>query len=189
MRSPTFLGGCWEPGCGQLNPREVGWMRCSRLALRKAGARLYEGTRVMRVSSARAGAIASTTAGGTVRPSKVVYATNGYTHLLPGMASKQMPAFAYIVVTEPLSPEQRAAIGWAGREGIEDGRNFMHFYRLTPRRPAAGRRRAGPGAVRRQHEPRCLAKGVGAPGAVHRRDISGAARHSASRIAGAAHSP
>ena len=24
------------------------------------------------------------------------------------------------------------SIGWAGREGIEDGRNFMHFYRLTP---------------------------------------------------------
>jgi glycine/D-amino acid oxidase-like deaminating enzyme len=43
-----------------------------------------------------------------------------------------MPAFAFIVVSEPLSAEQRAAIGWAGREGIEDGRNFMHFYRLTP---------------------------------------------------------
>ena len=48
------------------------------------------------------------------------------------MRAKQMPAFAFIVVTEPLTPEQRAAIGWAGREGIEDGRNFMHFYRLTP---------------------------------------------------------
>ena len=43
-----------------------------------------------------------------------------------------MPAFAYIIVTEKLSDEQRASIGWAGREGIEDGRNFMHFYRLTP---------------------------------------------------------
>lgn len=34
-------------------------------------------------------------------------------------------------MTEKLSESQRAAIGWAGREGIEDGRNFMHFYRLT----------------------------------------------------------
>jgi glycine/D-amino acid oxidase-like deaminating enzyme len=89
-----------------------------------------------------------------VTAEKVVFATNGYTHLIPGMASKQLPAFAYIVVTEPLSPDQRAAIGWAGREGIEDGRNFMHFYRLTPdNRILAG---GGPGLVpfagRMQHD-------------------------------------
>ncbi len=63
---------------------------------------------------------------------KVVFATNGYTHLIPGLRSREIPAFAYIIVTEPLTEAQRASIGWAGREGIEDGRNFMHFYRLTP---------------------------------------------------------
>ncbi|MCP4780700.1 MAG: FAD-binding oxidoreductase [Hyphomicrobium sp.] len=62
---------------------------------------------------------------------KLVFATNAYTHLIPGMRSKQLPAFTYIVVTEPLSDNQRAEIRWAGREGIEDGLNFMHYYRLT----------------------------------------------------------
>ena len=33
-----------------------------------------------------------------------------------------MPAFTYIVVTEPLSREQLDSIGWANRQGIEDAR-------------------------------------------------------------------
>ncbi|MFT3732921.1 MAG: FAD-binding oxidoreductase [Hyphomicrobium sp.] len=73
-----------------------------------------------------------TTDGGSVVADRVVYASNGYSHLLPALQAKQTPAFAYIIVTEKLSDKQRAAIGWAGREGIEDARNFMHFYRLTP---------------------------------------------------------
>ena len=93
--------------------------------------RLYERTPVDDIRRLH-GKFRLATRGGNVTADKVVFATNGYTHLIPGMRDKQMPAFAFIVVTEQLTPEQRAAIGWAGREGIEDGRNFMHFYRLTP---------------------------------------------------------
>jgi len=142
VTSPTFLGGLWEPGCGLINP--VKWLAALRgLAIAK-GAKLYEGTRVARVE--REGArFRVITSGGTVTADKVVFATNGYTHLIPGMRSKQLPAFAYIVVTEPLSEAQRASIGWGGREGIEDGRNFMHFFRLTPdNRILAG---GGPGLI------------------------------------------
>jgi glycine/D-amino acid oxidase-like deaminating enzyme len=129
VRSPTYLGGCLEPVCGTINPRK--WVDAlAGLAVGK-GAQLYEETRVDEARRER-GKFRLTTSGGTVTADKVVFATNGYTHLIPGMRSKEMPAFAFIVVTEPLTPEQRAAIGWAGREGIEDGRNFMHFYRLTP---------------------------------------------------------
>jgi glycine/D-amino acid oxidase-like deaminating enzyme len=125
--SPRFLGACWEPGCGSLHPAK--WLDGLERLARSAGARLYEGTPVTRVER-EAGRYRLATPRGTVSAEKVVYATNGYTHLIPGMRSKQAPAFAYIVVTEPLTPEQRAAIGWSGRETIEDGRNFMHFYRL-----------------------------------------------------------
>jgi glycine/D-amino acid oxidase-like deaminating enzyme len=142
VRSPTFLGGCWEPGCGLLNP--VKWADALRRLATAKGARLYEGTRVARVAR-EGGRFRLATARGTVTADKVVLATNGYTHLMPGLASKQVPAFAYIVVTEPLSAAQLAAIGWAGREGVEDARNFMHFYRLTPdNRILAG---GGPGLV------------------------------------------
>ena len=125
--SPNVLGACWEPGCGSLHPAK--WLDAlGRLAC-GAGARLFEGTRVTRVRR-DGGRYRLATPRGTVTADKVVYATNGYTHLIPGMRSRQAPAFTYIVVTEPLTPEQRAAIGWSGRETIEDGRNFMHFYRL-----------------------------------------------------------
>jgi glycine/D-amino acid oxidase-like deaminating enzyme len=128
VRSPGFLGACLEPGCGLIDP--VKWLDGLRRLAVAAGARLYEGTRVGEVRRV-GGRYRLVTPRGRLTAKKVVYATNGYTHLLPGMASKQLPAFAYIVVTDPLTSEQRAAIGWAGREGIEDARNFMHFYRLT----------------------------------------------------------
>ncbi len=142
VRSPTFQGACWEPHCGLLNP--VKWVDALRRLAVARGATLYEGTRVESVTR-EGGKFRLATPDGTVTAEKVVFATNGYTHLIPGLASKQVPAFAYIVVTEPLSEAQRSAIGWAGREGIEDGRNFMHFYRLTPdNRILAG---GGPGLV------------------------------------------
>jgi len=142
VRSPTFMGACWEPHCGLLNP--VKWVDALRRLAVARGAKLYEGTRVETVAR-QSGKFRLTTPSGAVTAEKVVFATNGYTHLIPGLASKQVPAFAYIVVTEPLSQAQRASIGWSGREGIEDGLNFMHFYRLTPdNRILAG---GGPGLV------------------------------------------
>ncbi len=142
VKSPTFRGALYEPGCGLINP--VKWVEALRgLAITK-GARLYEETRVEAVQR-DGGRFRLVTPGGTLEAEKVVFATNGYTHLIPGLRSKQLPAFAYIVVTEPLRATQREAIGWAGREGIEDGRNFMHFFRLTPdNRILAG---GGPGCI------------------------------------------
>ncbi len=129
VRSPTYLGACLEPVCGTINPRK--WVDAlAGLALGQ-GVQLYEKTPVDDVRRLRSKFLL-TTPGGTVTADKVVFATNGYSHLVPGIRDKQMPAFAFIVVTKPLTTEQLAAIGWAGREGIEDGRNFMHFYRLTP---------------------------------------------------------
>lgn len=129
VRSPSFLGACLEPGCGLINPRK--WVDALAGLALGSGARLYEQARVETVRREN-GRFHIKTATGTLTADKVVFAANGYTHLIPGMRSKQLPAFVFIVVTEPLSAEQLATIGWAGREGIEDGRNFMHFYRLTP---------------------------------------------------------
>jgi glycine/D-amino acid oxidase-like deaminating enzyme len=142
VNSPGYLGACWEPGCGSLNPLK--WLDALRRLACSSGARLFERSRVTAIRRER-GRYRLVTPNGTVSADKVVYATNGYSHLLPGMRSKQMPAFTYIVVTEPLRDDQLAALGWAGREAIEDGRNFMHYYRLTrDRRLLVG---GGPGVV------------------------------------------
>ena len=128
IRSPVFLGASWEPGCGLLNPAK--WLDALRRLAFANGARLFEGTRVTGVQREN-DRYRLTCDHGTVSAEKLVFATNAYTHLIPGMRSKQLPAFTYIVVTEPLSDDQRAEIRWTGREGIEDGLNFMHYYRLT----------------------------------------------------------
>lgn len=129
VRSPTYLGALLEPGCGLINPRK--WVDALAGLAAGSGARIYENSRVDSVRR-EGGKFRVTSNGATLTAEKVVFATNGYTHLIPGMRSRQLPAFVFIVVTEPLSEKQLASIGWAGREGIEDGRNFMHFYRLTP---------------------------------------------------------
>ncbi len=142
VHSPEFLGAAWEPGCGHLHP--VKWVEALADLARRAGASIHEQTPVVGIARSSTGYVLATPRG-ELRADKIVYATNGYTHLLPGMRARQLPAFAYIVATAPLTEEQLAGIGWAGREGIEDGRNFMHFYRLTrDNRLIAG---GGPGYV------------------------------------------
>ncbi|MEI2818714.1 MAG: FAD-dependent oxidoreductase [Marmoricola sp.] len=42
-----------------------------------------------------------------------------------------VPVYDYALMTEPLTTEQRAAIGWLGREGISDTANQFHYYRTT----------------------------------------------------------
>ena len=72
------------------------------------------------------------TRGGGVRARRAVLATSAYTHqLLPRVLHRFIPLYDYILVSEPLTVDQRAVIGWRGRQGVTDGRNFFNYYRLT----------------------------------------------------------
>jgi glycine/D-amino acid oxidase-like deaminating enzyme len=71
---------------------------------------------------------------GSVTAAKLVYASNAYSHQFAGLDRMQAPAFTYMIATEPLSQEQLGPIGWAGQQGLEDARNLIHYYRLTPDR-------------------------------------------------------
>ena len=42
-----------------------------------------------------------------------------------------MPVYDYALMTEPLSAAQQTSIGWRHRQGIGDGGNQFHYYRLT----------------------------------------------------------
>ncbi len=42
-----------------------------------------------------------------------------------------MPVYDYVLVSEPLDPVQRESIGWARRQGLSDGNNQFHYFRLT----------------------------------------------------------
>lgn len=64
------------------------------------------------------------TPSGWVRADKVVFATNAWSHRFAPLATKQVPVWTYIVLTEPLTDAQLGAIGWSGREGIEGFRDL-----------------------------------------------------------------
>lgn len=125
----NYFGAQWEPDAGSLNPLK--WLFGLAGLAQKQGAQLYERARVSSVKRV-GGRYCLTTPEGRVTARKIVYATNGYSHLMPGLSLSQFPAFTYVIVTEPLSETQLNALQWPGREGIEDGLNFMHYYRLTP---------------------------------------------------------
>ncbi len=42
-----------------------------------------------------------------------------------------MPVYDYALVSEPLTPGQRASIGWQRRQGLSDANNQFHYFRLT----------------------------------------------------------
>jgi glycine/D-amino acid oxidase-like deaminating enzyme len=125
--SPLFLGGWWEPRCGLLNPTKQA-RELKRIA-EEAGAQVFENTPVEQIL--RGERYRLKTPQGIVTASKLVFATNAYSHLIPELRRKQVPAFTHMVVSEPLTTKQHTAIGWKKRQGIEDARNFVHYFRLT----------------------------------------------------------
>ncbi|HEX6874745.1 MAG TPA: FAD-dependent oxidoreductase [Nocardioidaceae bacterium] len=129
VESPLYVGdGWWEPNCGILNPAKLAWSW--KRVIESAGIEVFEETPVLEVSRTGSSTML-TTPRGRVRAAKVVFATNAWSHQFPGLRSKQVPVWTYIVLTEPLTDTQLGAVGWAGREGIEDFRDLVHYYRLT----------------------------------------------------------
>ena len=128
VNSPVHLGALWEPRLVLIHPLKL--VRAEKRLAERIGARVYENTPVLAVR--RGPRFRLETPTGTVRAGKVVFATNAYSHLFPQLRRKQVPAFTFMQSTEPLEPEQLAPIGWQNREGVEDARNLIHFYRLTP---------------------------------------------------------
>ena len=131
--SDRYLGAMWEPRLLLINPAKL--VREERRLALAAGVKIFEGSPVL--AAARDGATGPfrlSTPGGSVTSQKLVFATNAYSHGFGPLTRKQAPAFTYMVATAPLTDAQLDSIGWSGREGIEDARNLIHYYRLTPDR-------------------------------------------------------
>ncbi len=126
--SPTYIGARWEAQCALINPAK--FVRGMKDAAVKSGVEVYERTPVLEFRHGKR-ALKLQTPRGLVTADKVVFATNAFSARFPELHGKQFPVFSYIVLTEPLSESQLAGIGWKKRQGIEDGRNLIHYYRLT----------------------------------------------------------
>lgn len=128
IRSPLYRGAWWEPRCGLLNPAKQA--RELKRVVEEMGVRVFERTRGTRLER-RPGGIDLFTEHGKIEANKLVVATNAWSHFVPGLKRKQVPVFTHIVLTEPLTEKHFAELGWRSRQGIEDARNLVHYYRLT----------------------------------------------------------
>ncbi len=127
VHSPTYLGARWEEQCALINPAK--YVRGLKRVAQEQRVEVYERTPV--VAAHLDPILHVDTPHGLVEADKVVFATNAFSSSLPQLRSKQLPVFTYIILTEPLSHDQLAAIGWRRRQGVEDARNMIHYYRLT----------------------------------------------------------
>jgi glycine/D-amino acid oxidase-like deaminating enzyme len=128
IRSPLYVGAWWEPRCGILNPAKLSWGWADILG--SLGVEIYENSPVAEIARDN-GKIRLRTPIGSVKADKVVMATNAWSHFFKELKRKQVPVWTHIVLTEPITTEQFKEIGWQNRQGIEDARNLVHYYRLT----------------------------------------------------------
>jgi glycine/D-amino acid oxidase-like deaminating enzyme len=127
--SPTYLGGVWDrTGCALVDPARLVWGL--RRACQELGVRIYENSRVERITAA-GGGLRLLTWRGRLDAAKVALATGAHGSLLRRLHHYVVPIYDYVLMTEPLTADQLAAIGWQRRQGVGDGGNQFHYYRLT----------------------------------------------------------
>lgn len=130
VNSPTYLAGHLEPDCALVHPAKL-VVELARAAT-QLGVRIHEHTRVTGLSaSGKTGPIAVTYDGGVVHAGRVASATNVFPSLLRRYRMLTVPVYDYALMTEPLTTDQLASIGWDGRQGVGDVSNQFHYYRLS----------------------------------------------------------
>lgn len=127
--SPTFSGGLWtRDACALVDPARLCWGLAR--AVEASGGSVFEGTPARRLAADGAG-VRAETAGGAVRARRALLATAAFPPLVRAIRRYVVPVYDYVLVTEPLSPARRDAIGWRGRQGLSDVTNQFHYYRQT----------------------------------------------------------
>jgi gamma-glutamylputrescine oxidase len=123
----TFTRGLLLRRGGILDPgRYVGGLR--RVA-EAAGVRLFEATPVQRMAAGDPAVLE--TPGGRIHARRVVLATNAWTPSLGWLRGTIARFHVYLFATAPLTPAERASIGWRGREGIYTAHEILESWRLT----------------------------------------------------------
>jgi glycine/D-amino acid oxidase-like deaminating enzyme len=111
-----------------VHPAKLAWGLAA--AAERLGVELHEHSPAVRLRTTHDG-VTIATRHGTVRAARAALATNAFPALLPALRLFTVPIYDYVLMTEPLSPEQLAAIGWTGRHGITDSGREFHYARKT----------------------------------------------------------
>lgn len=111
----------------------LNYVRGLARAAATAGAKIHGSSRLVRWEELPHGHRLHTP-GGVLRAKQVIVATNGYTpeDVSPRHAGHLMPALSSVIVTRPLTPDERAAQGWTSDLLAYDSRKLLHYFRVLP---------------------------------------------------------
>ncbi|WP_406833016.1 FAD-binding oxidoreductase [Pedococcus sp. KACC 23699] len=130
LDSPTYLAGVHTPDeTAMVDPARLVWGLAE--AAESLGVRIVERTKVTGLERDGAGMRVHTERGHDVRAARVALGTNAFPSLLRRTRLHTVPVYDYVLMTEPLSDQQLASIGWHTRAGVGDMANQFHYYRLT----------------------------------------------------------
>ncbi|MFF9280140.1 NAD(P)/FAD-dependent oxidoreductase [Streptomyces griseosporeus] len=134
IRVADAVASAWTPHGARVHPVKL--VKGLAAAVESLGVTVHESTPVAEIRPGHA-----VTPYGTVRASYVLRCTEGFTASLKGQRRTWLPMNSSMVATEPLSEEQWAAIGWAGRETLGDmAHAYMYAQRTADGRIALGGR-------------------------------------------------
>ncbi|WP_448810017.1 NAD(P)/FAD-dependent oxidoreductase [Agromyces bauzanensis] len=129
IASPSYLAGRWDRRTNAIvHPAKLA-AELARVAT-ELGVVIHERTAVRSIDDAGA-VVDVVTDHGTVRARHVALATNVFPSLLKRNRLMTVPVYDYVLMTEPLTARQLAAIGWRNRQGVSDLANQFHYYRLS----------------------------------------------------------
>lgn len=125
---PAFTFGVLEGCGGHLHPGK--YVLGLRAAALKAGVRVHERSPVSAIEEGPQ--VRVRTAQGAVTARQMVIATNAFTPVtLKRFGSRVCPVRVSLFRTPPLTPEQRARLGWPGREGVYTAHEILESYRVS----------------------------------------------------------
>ena len=102
-------------------------------AAASAGARIHGRSQLVRWEELSDGHRLHTPEG-VLKAKQVIVATNGYTpeDVSPRHAGRIMPALSSVIVTRPLTDDERKAQGWTSALLAYDSRKLLHYFRVLP---------------------------------------------------------
>lgn len=127
--SPKYFGGSLDMGAGHLHPLNyaLGLAR----AADKAGAKIFEETKVTGIEEQVSGGVQVTTDTGTVKARHLILACNGYLgELNRETAAHVMPINNFIVATKPFSEDEARAL-IRDNVAVADSKFVINYFRLS----------------------------------------------------------
>lgn len=129
VHSPTFHGGlAYHDTIALLDPARLVWGLVE--AVERLGGVVHDRSRVEGIDD-HGGPLGVHTADGVVDADRVIVATNAWAEPVKQMRRYIVPVYDHVLMTEPLSSEQLASIGWDDRAGLNDSGNQFHYYRRS----------------------------------------------------------